>query len=100
MVRGADDRNGLLVDLRDDGGVNVWRQVDGAFTLLRLGDAPPQFDPAADHELRVSVRGDRIVPSLDGSELPAVTDGTFAPARPRRRARGRRPALRAGMRCG
>ena len=29
----------------------------------------------------MSVRGDRIVPSLDGGELPAVTDGTFAAGR-------------------
>ena len=81
MVRSPDPSNGYLVDLRDDGGVNVWRQVGGAFTLLHLGAAPPAFDPAADHELHVALRGDRIVPSLDGSELPAVTDGTFARGR-------------------
>ena len=95
MVRSPDARNGYLVDLRADGGVNVWRQVDGAFDLLRHGDAVPGFDPAADHDLGVALRGDEIVPSLDGTALPAVTDGTFA-QRPRRRARGLRPALELG----
>lgn len=81
MVRSPDERNGYLVDLRDDGGVNVWRQVDGAFTLLHLGDARAGFDPRADHDLRVAVRGDRITPSLDGTVLPAVSDGRFARGR-------------------
>jgi len=41
----------------------------------------PGIDHAADHELRVTLRGDRIVPSLDGTEQPAVTDGMFAAGR-------------------
>jgi len=81
MVRSPDERNGYLVDLRDDGGVNVWRQDDGAFALLHRGDALPGFDPAADHVLRVSLRGDRIAPSLDGQALPEVTDARFAAGR-------------------
>ncbi len=81
MVRSPDERNGYLVDLRADGGVNVWRQVDGAFSLLRQGEAVPGFDPTADHDLKVAVRGDQITPSLDGTALPAVTDGTFASGR-------------------
>jgi len=81
MVRSPDERNGYLVDLRADGGVNVWRQVDGAFSLLHLGDVVPGFDPAADHDLGVALRGEQIVPSLDGRTLPAVTDGTFPSGR-------------------
>ena len=81
MVRSPDPRNGYLVDLRDDGGVNVWRQVDGGFSLLRLGDAVPGFDPRADHRLEVSLRGDMITPSLDGRQLPTVTDGRFSRGR-------------------
>jgi alpha-L-rhamnosidase len=77
MVRSPDERNGYLVDLRADGGVNVWRQTDGAFELLHLGDPVPGFDPAADHALRVALRDDRIEPSLDGRALPAVTDDRF-----------------------
>src|SRR3954454_13717183 len=41
MVRSPDPENGYLIDLRDDGGVNVWRQAGGSFSLLRLGDAVP-----------------------------------------------------------
>ena len=37
MVRCSDAMNGYLADLRTDGGINVWRQTDGAFALLRQG---------------------------------------------------------------
>ncbi|MEO6086387.1 MAG: glycosylhydrolase-like jelly roll fold domain-containing protein [Umezawaea sp.] len=77
LVRSRDETNGVLADLRRDGGVDVWRQDGGAFTLLR--GAPPLagFDPAADHVLKVEVRGDRVVPSVDGVAQPPVVDGTY-----------------------
>jgi hypothetical protein len=81
MFRSPDASNGYLADLRADGGLNVWRQSNGAFTLLRLGDVPAGFDPAVDHLLGVRVRGDRIVPSLDGKDQPEVTDASFATGR-------------------
>ncbi|SDU81219.1 glycosylhydrolase-like jelly roll fold domain-containing protein [Jiangella alkaliphila] len=81
LVRCADAANGYLTDLRADGGVDVWRQVDGRFTLLRVGQAAGGHDPAAYHVLRVQVRGDRILPSLDGRALPEVVDATFARGR-------------------
>src|SRR3954453_14113015 len=81
MVRSPDESHGYLVDLRDDGGVNVWRQDDGNFSLLQLGEPKAGFDPSADHRLGASLRGDHIVPSLDGAQLPTVTDGTYPKGR-------------------
>ncbi|AUH39896.1 glycoside hydrolase [Streptomyces sp. CMB-StM0423] len=78
MVRCPDAKNGYLADLRTDGGVDIWRQRDGAFTRLQQGQPRPDFDAAADHELTVTVRGDRITPVLDGTALPGATDTTFA----------------------
>ncbi|WP_329371954.1 glycosyl hydrolase [Streptomyces sp. NBC_00669] len=76
MVRCADAYNGYLADLRADGGVDVWRQTGGAFSLLRAGTAVAGFDPGADHRLQVTVEGQRITPSLDGTDLGPVTDGS------------------------
>ncbi|MCS7477932.1 glycosylhydrolase-like jelly roll fold domain-containing protein [Umezawaea endophytica] len=81
VVRARDEANGILADLRRDGAVDVWRQVDGAFTLVRGGVPVEGFDPAVDHVLEVEVRGDRIVPSVDGVAQPAVVDGTYATGR-------------------
>ncbi|WP_201778785.1 glycosyl hydrolase, partial [Streptomyces sp. 150FB] len=78
MVRCPDARNGYLADLRSDGGVDLWHQSDGAFTLLRQGAATPGFDAGADHRLTVSAVGQTIQPSLDGAGLPPVTDAAFA----------------------
>ncbi len=77
VVRSADARNGYLVDTRADGGIDVWRQVDGAFTLLRPGTANPGFDPDAEHEISVVARGNTITPVLDGVAQPEVTDDRF-----------------------
>ncbi|WP_381803327.1 glycosyl hydrolase [Streptomyces niveus] len=78
MVRCSDARNGYLADLRSDGGIDIWRQKDGGFTLLRQGGAVDGFDADADHELTVSVRGSDVTPALDGAALTPVTDKTFA----------------------
>ncbi len=81
MVRSRDERNGMLADLRPNGAVDIWRQVDGAFTHLRFGTPHPGFDPAVDHELRVSVRGDTIQATVDGVAQPPVVDATHAAGR-------------------
>ncbi|MEK8141983.1 hypothetical protein NKH18_02885 [Streptomyces sp. M10(2022)] len=78
VVRCSDARNGYLVDLRSDGGVDIWRQTDGGFTLLRQGDATAGFDPAIDHVLEVSLRAATITPSLDGIVGTAVSDTAHA----------------------
>lgn len=78
MVRCSDARNGYLADLRSDGGVDIWRQEDSGFTLLRQGPAVDGFDAAADHELTFSVRGSALTPSLDGTALTPVSDTVFA----------------------
>jgi hypothetical protein len=72
MVRSTDEGNGVLADLRTDGAVDVWQQTGGAFTQLRGGTPVPGFDPAADHELAVSVRGTTLTVTLDGVARPAV----------------------------
>ncbi|WP_326809791.1 glycosyl hydrolase [Streptomyces scopuliridis] len=78
MVRCSDAKNGYLADLRADGGIDIWRQRDGGFTLLRQGGAVDGFDADADHELTVSVRGSDITPALDGAALTPVRDTAFA----------------------
>ncbi|MET4920895.1 glycosyl hydrolase [Streptomyces sp. PSRA5] len=78
MVRCSDARNGYLADLRADGGVDIWRQRDGGFTLLRQGAAADGFDADADHELSVSVKGSTLTPALDGAALTPVSDTAFA----------------------
>ncbi|MET0235395.1 MAG: glycosyl hydrolase [Kibdelosporangium sp.] len=81
MVRSRDEANGVLADLRRNGGVDIWRQDSGAFTLVR--GAPPLagFDPAVDHVLKVEVRGDSFVASVDGVAQPPVVDTTYATGR-------------------
>ncbi|WP_203643853.1 glycosyl hydrolase, partial [Streptomyces sp. SID14478] len=71
-VRCRDEDNGLLVELRTDGGVDVWRQTDGGFENIRRGDAVDGFDASADHALIVALRADRMQLSLDGRDLPAL----------------------------
>lgn len=93
MVRCADARNGYLTDLRDDGGVDVWRQVDGAFTLLRQAPPLAGFDPATDHDFTVRLRGDQIVPVVDGHAQPAVVDATHTRGRIGVRATGDQRSL-------
>ncbi|MFJ9381980.1 glycosylhydrolase-like jelly roll fold domain-containing protein [Streptomyces sp. NPDC101455] len=78
LVRCSDARNGYLADLRTDGGLDIWRQVDGGFSLLHQGAGVAGFDAHADHRLKVTVRGQKILPSLDGTALAPVSDGTFA----------------------
>ncbi|MEW1722312.1 glycosyl hydrolase [Streptomyces sp. NPDC093109] len=78
MVRCSDARNGYLADLRADGGLDIWRQRDGGFTLLHRGDATPGFDAAADHTLTLSLRGPVITPSLDGAARTPVSDTAYA----------------------
>lgn len=68
VVRSADEANGVLADLRADGAVDVWAQRDGAFSLVRSGSPVPGFDPAADHDLVVRVRGTTLTVSLDGAD--------------------------------
>ncbi|WP_433370739.1 glycosylhydrolase-like jelly roll fold domain-containing protein [Streptosporangium sp. CA-115845] len=78
IVRATDDRNGYLVDTRrDDGGVDIWRQQDGAFTLLSQSGSVPGWDPAAEHEIKVVVSSNTITPYVDGQARPSVTDGMF-----------------------
>jgi hypothetical protein len=72
MVRSADEANGVLADLRADGAVDVWQQTGGAFSLVRGGTPVPGFDPAADHDLVVSLRGTTLTVTLDGAaQAPA-----------------------------
>ncbi|MFJ9889431.1 glycosyl hydrolase [Streptomyces sp. NPDC091287] len=77
MVRSADEANGLLVELRADGGVDVWRQRDGRFENVREGTPVSGFDAAQDHDLAVALRGARVQISLDGTDLPHLDDATF-----------------------
>ncbi|MGY0021315.1 glycosylhydrolase-like jelly roll fold domain-containing protein [Streptomyces sp. YJ-C3] len=74
MLRCTDEANGLLVELRTDGGVDVWRQRDGRFENLRRGDAVDGFDASHDHELTVALDTDHMKVSLDGTALPSVAD--------------------------
>ncbi|WP_433892455.1 glycosyl hydrolase [Streptomyces sp. CA-111067] len=78
LVRCSDAKNGYLADLRTDGGVDVWRQQDGAFDLLRPGAAVAGFDAGADHRLQVTVAGRDLTVSLDGVEAAPVSDASFA----------------------
>ena len=72
MVRSTDESNGVLADLRADGAVDVWQQTGGAFALVRSGSPVAGFDPAADHELAVQLRGTTLTVSLDGAaQAPA-----------------------------
>lgn len=81
MVRSPDAENGILADLRMEGALDIWRQDNGSFTLVHRGEPLAGFDPSVDHVLKVEVRGDRIVPSLDGVALPTVVDATYATGR-------------------
>lgn len=74
MVRCTDEADGLLAELRTDGGVDIWRQRDGEFENLRRGDPVDGFDATQDHELTVALASDRMTVSLDGTALPAVPD--------------------------
>ncbi|MFJ8581747.1 glycosylhydrolase-like jelly roll fold domain-containing protein [Micromonospora sp. NPDC093277] len=78
VVRATDERNGYLVDTRrDDGGVDIWRQQNGMFTLLSHPGGVPDWDPAAEHEITVVVSGSTITPYVDGKAQPSATDNTF-----------------------
>ncbi|MEU9185716.1 glycosyl hydrolase [Streptomyces sp. NPDC048484] len=77
MARCSGARNGYLADLRADGGIDIWRQRDGGFTLLRQGGPAEGFDPAADHVLALLLRGPTLTPSLDGIAYPAVSDSAY-----------------------
>ncbi|MDO8211072.1 glycosyl hydrolase [Conexibacter sp. CPCC 206217] len=98
MVRSPDDRNGYLVDLASDGGIDVWRQVDGSFSLLHDGGTLAGFDPAAEHEVRVRLRGDELTASLDGDVVATVHDATFPRGRVGVRAVATQRSLRDDLR--
>jgi hypothetical protein len=79
VVRAADERNGYLIDTRrDDGGVDIWRQQNGAFTLLSHPGGMVGWDPGAEHEIRVVLAGNTITPYVDGKAQPSATDSTFS----------------------
>ena len=78
VVRAKDENNGYLIDTNPDGSVVVYRQVAGAFAQLASSPAIPGFDPKAEHEITVDVRGDAITTAIDGTRRSSVTDGTYA----------------------
>lgn len=77
MVRAQDPGDGYLVDLRADGGMEIYREMSGGFTLLATTQPAAGFDSSVTHHLSVTVTGGRIVPSLDGVTGTAVSDSTF-----------------------
>ncbi|BCL25571.1 glycosylhydrolase-like jelly roll fold domain-containing protein [Streptomyces aurantiacus] len=81
MVRSPDEANGLLMDLRADGAVDVWRQREGRFDLVRQGTPVGGFDPADFHRLDVVLRGSRVQISLDGTDLPPLEDNAVIAGR-------------------
>lgn len=74
MVRSADPRNGYLVDVRTDGGVDLWRQADGDFQLLKQSAARSGFDAAGDHQIKITLDGPQILVSLDGTAAMDASD--------------------------
>ncbi|RII17804.1 Glycosyl hydrolases family 2, sugar binding domain [Streptomyces sp. YIM 130001] len=74
VVRSPDESEGLLVELRANGAVDVWRQRDAHFDLVREGKPVDGFDPATDHALTVKLRATRMHLALDGAELAPVED--------------------------
>ncbi|TCO54270.1 glycosylhydrolase-like jelly roll fold domain-containing protein [Actinocrispum wychmicini] len=81
MVRSPDASNGYLADMRIDGGVDIWRQQNGGFSLLYNAPGVPGFNPAVDHVLKVAVRGTHILASVDGVSQRTVVDATFPTGR-------------------
>ncbi|MEU5343769.1 MULTISPECIES: glycosyl hydrolase [unclassified Streptomyces] len=81
MVRSTDEVNGLLVDLRSDGAVDLWRQRAGRFDLLHRGEPSSGFDPAVPHQLDVVLRGSQVQISLDGRSLPPREDNAVVAGR-------------------
>ena len=82
MVRSPDKRNGYLVDVRKTGHVDFWKQVDGTFSLLRLGStAPAGWNPDGRHTISIRAVGDQISATLDGMAVAPVTDPTFSTGR-------------------
>ena len=79
MVRSPDPRNGYLVDVRINGVVDVWKQVNGSFSQLRLGQSHrPSWNQDGYHDIAISFVGDRLDITLDGVAETQLTDGTFA----------------------
>lgn len=78
VVRAKDENNGYLVDTNEDGSVNVYRQVAGAFANLAMSQPIAGFNASAEHEIRIDVRGDTITTAIDGTLRSSVTDGTYA----------------------
>ncbi|WP_134741763.1 glycosylhydrolase-like jelly roll fold domain-containing protein [Nocardioides sp. 503] len=82
MVRSPDKRNGYLVDVRKNGVVDFWKQVDGSFSQLRLGSGSPAgWNPEGRHTIRIRAVGDQLSATLDGMEVAPVTDSTFPTGR-------------------
>ncbi|MEV6638739.1 glycosylhydrolase-like jelly roll fold domain-containing protein [Amycolatopsis sp. NPDC051371] len=80
MVRSTSEGDGVLADLRADGAVDVWQQTGGSFSLVRGGTPVPGFDPGADHQLLVKIRGTNLTVTLDGA-AKAPADIAFATGR-------------------
>ncbi|TBN55539.1 hypothetical protein EYE40_15180 [Glaciihabitans arcticus] len=81
MVRSADKNNGYLVDVRTDGGVDLWRLQGGNFSLLRQDTPRAGFDGAAPHTISIALDGPQIAVTLDGVAEAPQTDNTFATGR-------------------
>ena len=81
MVRSADKNNGYLVDVRTDGGVDLWKQVNGGFSLLRLGSPRAGFSATAPHTISIALDGPQITVTLDGVAAAPFSDSTFATGR-------------------
>ena len=78
MVRSPDPRNGYLVDVRINGVVDVWKQVNGSFSQLRLGQSHrPGWDQNGYHDIAISFVGSTLDVTLDGVAEPSLTDTTF-----------------------
>ena len=77
MVRSSDTNNGYLVDVRDDGKVDVWNQSNGNFSVLRVGSTTrPGWSPTGSHDIAISLDGPSIAITLDGVAEPALSDTT------------------------
>ena len=82
MLRSPDKRNGYLVDVRKAGYVDLWKQVDGSFSQLRLGSTTPAgWNPDGRHTISIRAAGNQISVTLDGMQVAPVTDPTFATGR-------------------
>jgi len=76
MVRSKDKKNGYLVDVRSDGKVDVWSQVNGNFTPVRIGStARPGWSATGSHDIAIALNGSSIGITVDGVAEPALSNG-------------------------